>query len=264
MPPARPSSARRKKECGARLAFGAHRSLRSVTAPRSIELQTASSLYCVSCHSNDYALPSQCCAHRQTGACALEPPRRVELPPDGLRDRYTAVVLRGQNRAGDRSRTDLSLCGAQSCHLDSPAWRCRVWQHLVSRITVGATAAFGDSSRASGRIRTDVLSGQEPGAIPFCYRSISSRDHPARAGRSSGNVVVPPSGIEPEPLGLQPSAQTNYARVGYERRPCLEHGRRRSSSSFFDCQRAGRAGRTSGTGALASYASAPLSIRDLD
>jgi hypothetical protein len=31
-------------------------------------------------------------------------------------------------------------------------------------------------------------------------------------------VVVPPPGIEPEPLGLQPSAQTNYARVGYERR----------------------------------------------
>ncbi len=26
--------------------------------------------------------------------------------------------------------------------------------------------------------------------------------------------TVPPSGIEPEPLGLQPSAQTNYARVG--------------------------------------------------
>lgn len=30
--------------------------------------------------------------------------------------------------------------------------------------------------------------------------------------------IVPPSGIEPEPLGLQPSAQTNYARAGYERR----------------------------------------------
>src|SRR5262249_27616153 len=26
--------------------------------------------------------------------------------------------------------------------------------------------------------------------------------------------VAPPSGVEPEPLGLQPSAQTNYARVG--------------------------------------------------
>ncbi len=31
-------------------------------------------------------------------------------------------------------------------------------------------------------------------------------------------TFVPPSGIEPEPLGLQPSAQTNYARVGSERR----------------------------------------------
>ena len=32
---------------------------------------------------------------------------------------------------------------------------------------------------------------------------------------------VPPSGIEPEPLGLQPSAQTSYARVGCVlREPC--------------------------------------------
>lgn len=30
----------------------------------------------------------------------------------------------------------------------------------------------------------------------------------------SHQPIVPPSGIEPEPLGLQPSAQTSYARVG--------------------------------------------------
>ena len=31
---------------------------------------------------------------------------------------------------------------------------------------------------------------------------------------ASSDSFVPPSGIEPEPLGLQPSAQTNYARAG--------------------------------------------------
>jgi hypothetical protein len=38
----------------------------------------------------------------------------------------------------------------------------------------------------------------------------------------AGIAIVPPSGIEPDPLGLQPSAQTNYARVGYERRARFE------------------------------------------
>lgn len=45
---------------------------------------------------------------------------------------------------------------------------------------------------------------------------------------------VPPSGIEPEPPGLQPGAQTYYARVGYERRAVLgrhARGARSSSSS---------------------------------
>lgn len=128
-----------------------------------------------------------------------EPTRRLELPSDGLRDRCTTVVLRGQDRAGDGSRTHQSQCGALTCHLDAPAWRCCV-QHLMLESPSARAAASGDSN------------------------------------------VVPPSGIEPEPLGLQPSAQTNYARVGYERRARLGHARRRSSSSFFDCQRAGCAG----------------------
>ena len=43
---------------------------------------------------------------------------------------------------------------------------------------------------------------------------------------------VPPPGVEPEPLGLQPSAQTSYARVGGA------PARRSSSSSRFGCHRA--------------------------
>ena len=50
---------------------------------------------------------------------------------------------------------------------------------------------------------------------------------------------VPPPGIEPEPLGLQPSAQTNYARVGYER--CTRWLGMRAPQiiivKLFDCQR---------------------------
>lgn len=109
---------------------------------------------------------------------------------------------------------------------------------------------------------------------------------PARAGGGSGNCAVPPSGIEPEPLGLQPSAQTNYARVGYERRARgahLDHSRCLRSPRGADhhhrssvvreqvrrahlppsCERFGGA-RTSGVSALACLASAPIAIRDLN
>ena len=61
--------------------------------------------------------------------------------------------------------------------------------------------------------------------------------------------VVPPPGIEPGPLGLQPSAQTNCARVGGGAVPGNKPRARRvflrwvparapSSSSLFGCQRA--------------------------
>ncbi len=85
-------------------------------------------------------------------------------------------------------------------------------------------------------------------------------------------TLAPPSGIEPEPLGLQPSAQTNYARVGSALRgpviaqrgfrcPC-----RGTHHSLFDCQRypAARCGRTPGLDASADYAGAPVAIRDLE
>ena len=45
--------------------------------------------------------------------------------------------------------------------------------------------------------------------------------------------TVPPSGIEPEPLGLQPSAQTNYARVGCVR--CAPCARWRAATCLGAC-----------------------------
>jgi hypothetical protein len=89
-------------------------------------------------------------------------------------------------------------------------------------------------------------------------------------------LFVPPSGIEPEPLGLQPSAQTNYAREGCLRCACDRAlGRARSIAQrdfhrhqLFSCQRApAYAGRTSGVDAAAragACAGAPISIRYLD
>src|SRR5262249_30400742 len=100
---------------------------------------------------------------------------------------------------------------------------------------------------------------------------------------------VPPSGVEPEPLGLQPSAQTSYARVGScAARPLraqsgavecrtigtLDH-HHRSSVVTDPADRGRRAhlgpgsdrdyrGRTSGTSRAAGTANAVMVSRDLD
>ncbi len=81
--------------------------------------------------------------------------------------------------------------------------------------------------------------------------------------------AVPPPGVEPEPLGLQPSAQTTYARAGYEGRTGALEARVRpsrsssSSSSVVRERRSPCAGRTSGVSALVVRASAPIAIPDL-
>lgn len=58
-----------------------------------------------------------------------EPPRRVELPRGGLRDRCTTVVRRGRVGAGYGYRARRGLCGAQACHHEQPAWWCRRGRH---------------------------------------------------------------------------------------------------------------------------------------
>ena len=149
----------------------------------------------------------------------LGPTRRLELPSRGLRNRHTTVVLRGldlarrircepgganngsaRGGAGDRSRTDLGWCGAPTCHQDSPAWRCDALTYFANR--------RGRIAATSG----DSLVGWV-GFEPTCVRGKS----PLQSDFATSPMIVPPSGIEPEPLGLQPSAQTTCARVGYER-----------------------------------------------
>jgi hypothetical protein len=140
---------------------------------------------------------SETAASQNAHALALVPPRRVELPSDGLRDRCITVVLQGRIE---------QVTGVE------PAWVCVAHKlvtrthllggavrHLWFRVSVGSNSAFvtrawarSDSNRRFVWVRT--------------------RCNPGFAT----DPQVPPSGIEPEPLGLQPSAQTNYARVGYE------------------------------------------------
>ena len=79
------------------------------------------------------------------------------------------------------------------------------------------------SHRGPGRNRS------HPGAIGTAGDSFEQAVgiEPTEAGVAHQPVTlnrlhqVPPSGIEPEPLGLQPSAQTSYARVGYALRATL-------------------------------------------
>ena len=125
----------------------------------------------------------------------------------------------------------------------TPVWRTDVsLQHFACLAVPAKGPGFLDRrrryccvrrpDRGLGGNRTHVTAEQESAARP--------------AFATNPSDVVPPSGIEPEPLGLQPSAQTNYARVGYMRRalvcpigfPTVEPARgASSSSSLFGCQR---------------------------
>ena len=197
--------------------------------------------------------------------------------------------------AGDRSRTDLSLCGAQSCP----------WTHRLGG-AVGSTIFFETPSARAFGVSYVHRVGIEPTFCPgksrvqpnFCYRCMApnhcdrtrkrtrssptlwnrtrtSRLSTGRADPLRQGAIVPPSGIEPEPLGLQPSAQTNYARVGLRAPP---HRRAaqiiiivlRLSESSARRAHLGPYGervfsaRTSGVGAPGSYSGAPIAIRYLD
>src|SRR5450432_802108 len=54
------------------------------------------------------------------------------------------------------------------------------------------------------------------GGVPRANTGFSN--HRGLRGAASGDSLVPPSGIEPEPLGLQPSAQPCTPERVYERR----------------------------------------------
>ena len=226
---------------------------------------------------------------------SLEPTRRVELPLDGLRDRYTAVVLRGHARAhggvlgsgaGDRSRTDLSLCGAQSCHLDSPAWRCVMRtcysSHRRRYCCVRRLIAWigSDSNRRFVWVRTRC----NPVLLPI---HLGRRSRAARAGtirqrnrptlwnrtrtsrasarradqlRKSG-IRAPRTGRHRERI-LANHPQPCAAQIIIIVLQLSESGARRAHLGP-SCGRVCSA-RTSGVSASDCYADAPFTIRDLD
>lgn len=207
-------------------------------------------------------------------ALALEPPRRVELPSDGLRDRCITVVLRGRrgssdppesvsdvesepHRAGDRSRTGLDLCGAQTCHLDTPAWWCcgnrapSVGRSRRQRVLRSRSRRVGpvgfEPTFFLGKNQVQSSFATDPSGPTLWNRTRTSRASAKRADqlRKSGIRVL-------------------CARVGNA------HAQHQIIIIIvFSCQRSvGRpvgayARRTSGLDAVAVTASAPLAIRDL-
>ena len=111
-----------------------------------------------------------------------------------------------------------------------PVWRTGVppW-HCIRLVVPGGTgfanrrrcrSTFDGSncpeSRVLGRTASDSF-GHRVGRVgiePTWRRIKSPLQGQHLLSTRWLRCVVPPSGIEPEPLGLQPSAQTNYARVG--------------------------------------------------
>ena len=237
----------------------------------------------------------RCRRHPRRHAFSLkhsEPTRRVELPLDGLRDRYTSVVLRGQSSDVNRLLLEPAIGVEPTC--PCVAHRAVTWTHRLGG-AVCSTWFRESPSAVRQRSVTHLVNrvGFEP---TFCLgksqvQSAFATDPwlPVIAlERASGpGSLVPPSGIEPEPLGLQPSAQTNYASGGlraprtwrhrekHSSRSCRavcgadHHHRLRLSESGMRRAHLGPCGvrvfsaRTSGVDASASYAGAPIAIRDL-
>lgn len=92
----------------------------------------------------------------------------------------------------------------------TPAWRADVSpQHFTCLVVSGKRPRFRRHLGAAGTSDVSFVGrvGIEPTFFGVRDRCNNQLLLPTRS--------VPPSGIEPEPLGLQPSAQTNYARVGW-------------------------------------------------
>jgi hypothetical protein len=126
--------------------------------------------------------------------------------------------------------------------------------------------------------RTSVSTTTRPPAMASAARwtlraGDGNRTHRGRCGTPARHLEppasVPPSGVEPEPLGFRPSAQTRYARVG----DCAARASRRHAATHFvgACQHPHRhcssivrdrpcAGRSSGRDASAGHAGAPVAI----
>jgi hypothetical protein len=150
-------------------------------------------------------------------------------------------------------RTELSP-GLTGLAVPKGTWFLESPSALLLR-SVTHTCIGSDSNRRVVRVRA----GCNPILLPMHLEpgpSGSCRTRRSKNCARSASMWVPPSGIEPEPLGLQPSAQTNYARVGYERRAFAVRAAQ-IIIIFFDCQRAARAARTSSRKELAFAARAP-------
>ena len=185
----------------------------------------------------------------------LEPSRRVELPPDGLRDRCTSVVLRGQLRSRRPELNRPLRCGALGCH---PHFTCLVvsGSTVVLRSPSAHDGTSGDSSRGSGGNRTHV--------------SERSKTRPLQP------VLLPTRASHPL------ESNQNLSGFSRARRPTTQEWDTSAARMFgstraaqiivilFGCQRAAQAhlGSRRGRAHLGrdafAQAGAPLATRDLD
>jgi hypothetical protein len=192
---------------------------------------------------------------------SLGPTRRVELPLDGLRDRYTTVVLRGQ-------RVNLSSSRRSESNRPVPVWRTELSPGLTGLAVLRAKHLLLESPSAlllrSVTHRVHRV-GFEPTCCPGKSRVQSSfATDASRATLTRGPCQDHLATHSSHPL----ESNQNLSGFSRARRPTTQEwvtsaahlsdrAQRRSSSSFFSCQRAARAGRTSGLHAFAFSARAP-------
>lgn len=210
------------------------------------------------------------------------PTRRVELPPVGLRDRYTASCATwAWLRAGDGSRTRGGQSGALACHLDSPAWRCcggstcyanHRGQRRLRPVTLRVDRVGFEPTFCLGKNQVQSCFATDPWLPVIAMKRASGpggRSHPLESNQnlSGFSRARRPTTQEWDTSAARPRPTAMSRRVASQRasRRPRPFARRRSSSSFFGCQRAGRravgrslgSGRTSGVGASGLGPGAP-------
>ena len=171
------------------------------------------------------------------------------------------------NRAGDRSRTDLSLCGAQSCHLDSPAWRCCVgstWflespsARLLRSVTQHVDRVGFEPTlwRGKSPLQSDFATDPFAASTAACSPTLWNRTRTSRASAERADQLRKSGLRAPRVFGPTRGADHHH------RLRLSESGMRRAHLGPSCLRFAG--GRTSGVNAPGSYSGAFIAIRDLD
>jgi hypothetical protein len=196
---------------------------------------------------------------RERDCCLAERARAGTRAPEKSRTsirRFTGPLhyrcATGADRAGDRSRTGLGLCGAQTCHQDTPAWWCRTAPVVSSQRR--QQLSVRDSCVGPVGFEPTFCLGKNQVQSRFCYRPSSptlwNRTRTSRASAERADQLRK-SGIR----------VLHACFAGARAAP--DHHRHHLRLSEITWPVGAYKGRTSGLDAVAVTASAPLAIRDL-